>query len=190
MKMAFVKKTNNMWGFSLAESLVAIIILLLVSSIVAAGIPAAVAAYDKAVTGANAQALLSTAVTALRDELGTARDIEVLENKRVQYYSADTMSVSEMYLSSDATRTGEIILKEYIPYEISGETASISASERRLVTPSAATNHLYVTFESISRVPDKDIISITGLKVLQEGHNNPIVSLETLYIHIITGLDS
>ena len=72
-----LRKLNQKAGFTLAETLVTILILLMVSSIVAGGIPAATNAYYKAVDGANAQVLLSTAATALRDELGTARDITV-----------------------------------------------------------------------------------------------------------------
>ena len=66
MTTAF-RKLNQQNGFSLAEMLVAILILLMVSSVVAGGVPAASNAYSKAVDAANAQVLLSTAATALRD---------------------------------------------------------------------------------------------------------------------------
>ena len=190
MKLAFLKKTIDARGFSLAEALVAIIILLLVSSIVAAGIPAAVTAYDKAVTGANAQALLSTAVTTLRDELGTAMDVTIQpEGKGVQYYSADTKSKSEIYLSTDTGRPGEIMLKEYLPFDTQYlDSVTTDSTVRQLVTSSAATNHLYITYESIVQASGADVIRFNGLKVCQEGRADAVLSLGELDIKIITGL--
>ncbi len=71
-KSLFRKLKNNKSGFSIAEALIAVLILLMVSSVVAGGMPVAAKAYRDVVDSANAQILLSTTVTALRDELGTA----------------------------------------------------------------------------------------------------------------------
>lgn len=73
MKQRIVKK--NRGGFTLAETLIAVLILLMVSGIVAAGIPAAKEALTKAVDASHSQLLLSTTMTALRNELGSARSI-------------------------------------------------------------------------------------------------------------------
>ena len=59
-------------GFSLAETMIATLIVLMVSIIVATGAPAAINAYHQAVASSNAQVALSTVATALRDELGAA----------------------------------------------------------------------------------------------------------------------
>ena len=77
------RKLNNKKGFTIAEMLVAILILLMVSSIVATGIPVAREAYEKVVLTSNAEILMSTAISALRNELGTAKDIEA-DGKAVQ----------------------------------------------------------------------------------------------------------
>ena len=68
------KKIRDAHGFTLAETLLAVLILLMVSGIVAAGIPVAKKAYEKVVLAADAQLLLSTTVAELRDEIGTAWD--------------------------------------------------------------------------------------------------------------------
>lgn len=68
--------TRSKMGFSMAETLVALIIILLVSSIVAAGMPAAQKAFLNVKESANAQVLLSTTLTELRNELSTASKIE------------------------------------------------------------------------------------------------------------------
>ena len=58
------RKLNSKKGFTIAEMLVAIIILLMVSSIVASGIPVARDAYEKVVLTSNAEILMSTAISA------------------------------------------------------------------------------------------------------------------------------
>ena len=62
--MTIKKKLKGKSGFTLAETLLAVLILLLVSTIVANGIPVARNVYNNVIIGANAQMLLSTAVTA------------------------------------------------------------------------------------------------------------------------------
>ena len=104
---------------TLAESLVAIIILLLVSTIVMRGVPAAKSAYEKVVVGANARVMLTTAISALRNELSTAQRIENSSDKKsITYYSADRGATSKIYLSSGsgddtAFIANTIMLKEY-----------------------------------------------------------------------------
>ena len=72
MRVIWKKLKKNRKGFSLAETLIAILILLMVSAIIGGAIPAASNAFTKTVDVANAQVVLSTAMTALRDELGMA----------------------------------------------------------------------------------------------------------------------
>ena len=69
----FGKKLKKPQGFSLAETLVALLIILLVASVVAAGMPAAKDAYFKVIESANAQVFLSTTLTTLRNEMTTAK---------------------------------------------------------------------------------------------------------------------
>lgn len=77
MKERMKKKIKNTAGFSLIEMLVTLMILLLVTSVVAVGVPAASRAYNKVVDAANAQVLMSTAMVRLRDEIGTGSDIVI-----------------------------------------------------------------------------------------------------------------
>ena len=130
--MRITKKLKNRSGFSLAETLVAIIILLLVSAIVAEGVPVAQNAYDKVVVAANAKVMLSTAITALRNELATAQRITVKDNV-ITYYSTDRGAMSKIYLyakgssegdtesaaedsTEDTFTDGTVMLQEYADY--------------------------------------------------------------------------
>ena len=110
MKM---RKARHRSGLTLAETLLAVLIMLMVSLIMATGIPAARNAYEKVVLGANAEVLLSTSLTALREELGTARDIEIGTNE-IKYYSAKTNAKARIYLSSEGTDPQTIWVEDYI----------------------------------------------------------------------------
>lgn len=116
------RKLKSTAGFTLAETLLAVLILLLVSVIVARGVPAAKNVYEKVFIGANAQALLSTTISALKDELGTAWDVSTEnitvkgkegEDKTVTaivYFSADTGAKSMLYPDG---KTNKIMIQEY-----------------------------------------------------------------------------
>ena len=101
------RKLKSQKGFTLAEVLITVLILLMVSSVMAGGIPAAANAYTKAVDAANAQALLSTTVNALRSELSNAWDVSSSGNKII-YYSSDTGSQAKIYL-----KNGSIWVTDY-----------------------------------------------------------------------------
>lgn len=77
-----MKLFNKFWhrlkentGFTLAETLMTVLILLMVSSVVAVGVPAAANAYYKVIDAANAQLLLSETVMKLRSELVVATNV-------------------------------------------------------------------------------------------------------------------
>ena len=91
------QKIKNCRGFSLAETLMAILIMLLVASVIAAGIPAAANAYRNAIDGANAQTLLSTTVNALRSELSTAWGVTI-DGNTIFYYSSKTGALTKLYI--------------------------------------------------------------------------------------------
>lgn len=110
-----LKKLNSQAAFTLAETLITVLILLMVSAVVAGGVPAAANAYVKAVDAANAHVLLSTTVNALRSELSTAWNVENLESdetdeKGITYYSSATGSQSKIFISEE----GKLMLQEYI----------------------------------------------------------------------------
>ena len=159
--MKLIRKCKKNTGFSLSETLLATLILLMVSSVVAAGIPAARNAYEKVTIAANAQVLLSTAASTLRDELGTADRIESADFGTVSYLSARTGSISKIYCSED----GVIMLAEYIGFSDAGDGTGSEepGSVRQLVSGKASTADLFVTYEAI-KVTDARI-TVRGLCV-------------------------
>lgn len=176
------KKLKNRGGFTLAETLLAVAILLLVSAIVATGMPAAKNAYEKVVLASNAEVLLSTAASALRDELGTAWNVQERTNGGVTYFSASTGTRTEL------TIDGTIKIKEYakattIDKLLGTNQNSVSAEERELVFLSEDEKKKYALKADYIK-PDTDKVVISNLRV--EHNGTPITEKMTLNIPVFS----
>ena len=189
-----LKKLREQNAFTLAEMLITVLILLMVSGVVAGGVPAAANAYRKAVDAANAYSLLSTTVNALRDELSTAWDVSV-NGTTITYYSSDTGSQSVISVSDNV-----IMLQQYNDWstEFLDNGASAERPDARpLVTDAAKIKgKLKVIYDAVKFDPEKGIITFTGLGVTnnETKSGQPIVKMpdideETgvLQIRVITG---
>ena len=181
------RKLKSTAGFTLAETLLAVLILLLVSVIVARGVPAAKNVYEKVFIGANAQALLSTTISALKDELGTAWDVSTEnitvkgkegEDKTVTaivYFSADTGAKSMLYPDG---KTNKIMIQEYAE---NTEYGGLNTEDTGIGTP-----HSLVSSAVSTANKEDDLIvvyndvAIDGktvkFKNLRVEHNNTVVA--------------
>lgn len=174
------RKLNNQSGFSLAETLLTILILMLVSVIVANGVPVARDAYEKVVIGANAKVLLSTAVSAMRDELATAREIKV-NGTTITYFSADRGAISKLSIEGSPS---EIMLKEYIKKDPLTEALTDNmAKPRYLVPKSAATGDLYVKYGQVEL--KTQYIEIKGLGVYRASKPDAAMASTDLKIRLL-----
>ena len=173
--MKWKKKIKSRAGFSLAEMMLAVLILLLVSIIVATGVPAARNAYYKVVLGSNAQILLSTATNALRGELGTARDILIdddatkTEGGYVTYFSAETGGRSKIYKGTDEKGRSTILLQEYAGAAVFGVSGNQENSGHALVSEAASTDEMYITYDTVSYDKDEGTVTFSKFKVLSTG---------------------
>ena len=182
-----LKKKNNETGFTLAETLMAVLILLLVSSVIAAGIPAAANAYTKAIDAANAHALLSTTVNALRSELCNAWSVKLSDNDSVIYYKSSTGARTKLYLGTDPDdNKSTIMVQDYLRYDSDSEAQKPSEERTRhaLVSDKAKTANLNVVYESISLSLDKDILTFNNVEV-QKKDKTPVVPAVSISIRLL-----
>ena len=172
-------------GFSITETLVAMLIMLMVSSVVVGGIPVAQRAYQKVTEGANAQVLLSTTITELRNEIALASDISVIDSgKALQYQSGANGSARKLYVDDT-----EGIKLQTIPVEtlknipVSG-TQIPTPSPRLLVTDEAASKNLVVKFTGVDTTT-KGIVKLSNLSVTRRNESDPLISLSELDIDLV-----
>ncbi len=182
------KKLHSGKGFTLAETLLAVLILLMVSGIVASGIPSAKSAYEKVVLASNARILLSTTTSALRSELGSAKDVEIVTagtgeqaNSVITYYNTGRNSSSKIYVNNKDDEQPEIMLQRYFSAE--GLSADYAATP--LVSDAAATADLYVTYESVTYDKTTGIIKFTNLAVMRESGTDALATRSELSIRTI-----
>lgn len=184
-------KFKDSRGFSLAEMLMAVLILLLVSGIVATGMPAATNAYNKVILGANAKTMLSTAITALHDELGTAWQVEnSTDHKSLTYFNGSTGAKSIISLGENLV----ITIQDYVSLsdDLIHNSSARQGNAHELVSGASYTPQMYVTFNSIEYA--NGIVTITGLKVCKatdnaelaafayEGENDQMVDAFTIRV--------
>ncbi len=191
MKRAIKKLKSNI-GFTLSETLITMLILVMVAGVVAEGVPSAVQAYGKAVEAANVQMALSTTVNALRNELSTAWSAEC-KNNEVFYISSDTGAKTKIYRDPGKNI---IMVQDFLKFDSDTEHAP-EADPRALVSESAVTKNLLVTFDSVEwskdseGAEDKSVLVFSNLKVVRnDGAANAaspeLASIEKLYIRILT----
>ena len=177
-------KCKDQAGFTFSETLIAVMIMSMVAAITAAGIPTVKNAYDRVVVAANAEVLLSTAVVELRDEIGSAWNVNVKNTSStpqktfVEYFSASTGA--NTIIKTDSTnvngKTVDQIFKiDYAPYLINGIISTDGRKERRypLVSDKASTDDLYITYTNVENV-EQGIIRFTGLKVYTVREGQPV----------------
>jgi len=170
-------RLHNRKGFTLAETLLAVLILLMVSQIVATGIPVAKNAYEKVVLTSNAEVLLSTAVTMLRNELGTAREIKVSDTQtEVTYFNADRANMAKIGLED-----GSVKIHRYYPVDGIG----LDSGAEPLVTKDRATADLYVTFKDVSYDSKNKVVTFTKVSVCRESGTRDLAVRDTLSINVM-----
>ena len=180
------KKLHIDKGFTLAETLLAVLILLMVTAIVATGIPVAKNAYEKVVLASNAEVLLSTTISSLRNELGTAQNVKTQTSESgeeadsvITYYNAARGASSKLFVEE----TDKVImLQRYFSEE--GLSADYDAAP--LVSSKTSTQDLYVTYSSVSYDNDNGIVTFSGLSVNRTSGAEGLASRDNLSIRVIS----
>lgn len=174
-------KLRSNKAFTIAEALVATIIMLLVTTIVVAGIPAAIRAYDNVVLTANAEVLLSTSMSVLKNEIGAAKRISVREDgTTIDYYNEGRGSMSQIYTENN----GKIMLQRYA---VGGDTLGQGYDDARPLVSDEASDKdkgLYVTFESA--VYNDGVVQFKTIAVHKNNGDITSASRDTYSVRVIT----
>lgn len=187
MKKFVIKKRKRLSaGFTLAEVLIALLIILMVTAIVVAGIPAAANALEKSVSASNAQVLLTTTVTKLRSELGSAREVFAVGNgsaeDRICYIDENGVPsrISSGKKEDDGTFTG-IKLTRYKGTDIGSDSDKLS--EMDLLSDKASNENLFVDFRFAGYA--NGIVTLKDVRVHKKNQAGDVIaSLETLNIRV------
>ena len=194
MRMNRNRRKRRKSGFTLSETLIAILILLMVSAIVAGAIPTASNVYIKTVDAANAQLLLSTTITKLRDELSTA--------KRVVSYSASSIEIynehgaRKIVVVEKASSYPEGINSPGVwvyPENTDATSDATYGSPYRLVSQQAATSDMYVSLEftgvsgGVITIGSDQEGSTAKIQVKKENTGNSVLAEQKKFSVRITG---
>lgn len=201
MKMKLRQVPGSRRGFSLAETMVAILIMSFVGLIVTVGMMTALSVYGRIMDRANAELLLSTTLIELRDELDRAEEVVVNSEGTVLRYRNSFTGWRELTNEKgpdddvDGNETGVhtsdgLKIKEYTSYSASGDVTG-KTIWNFLVSDAAATEKLYACcVDSTGNQVDHPTITFSGtpqggyvvngvftvkkLRVYKEGHNTPL----------------
>ena len=165
-----MNKRNNK-GFSLAEMLMAILILLLATGLIAAGIPSAIRTYRKVMDTVDGQIFMSTTMTCLRDELDSARDIEIKDNT-IKYIDANGFSCTMKLITEDDESNDEkgIFIVRKNPFKTGASYVGVNGAYSNeevdipLVSKSAADYRFYAQFSSVTK--SGSTITFANLKTI------------------------
>ncbi len=145
-------------GFTLTETLLALAILVIMAGIVTMGIPVAFDTYAKSVDTSNAQVLLSTTTTSLRDELGMATDVQT-SGGTLYFVSGEGYWAS---ISNDAAPGAGKGLKKHV-YKGADADSLTEETSQNLIPDAAITDTLGISCSSIAYADG--VFTVKDLKV-------------------------
>lgn len=171
------RKLNSKAGFTLAETMIAVLILLMVSAIMAGGIPVAKNAYERVVRESNGELLMSTTISTLRNELGMADNVEIKDGNKTVVYDNETVgATSSIWVNG----SGVIMYQRYADTDM-----SVASDAVPLISTQVTTKDLKVTFDSISYDETNGVITISNLSV-KDSHNREVTGRGTVSIRVIS----
>lgn len=173
------KKANGRYGqggFTLAETLIAILLMSFVGLIVTGGISMGARVYGEITERSNAELLLSTTLMRMRDELDRVEETWTQGN--TTYFRTSTSNWRSL-VTAKGNEKG-VFIKEYKGYnlQIPANPFAADGEIRELVTNAmGGKDGLYATFTNLAYVESDDTDSngyfeVTGLRVEKEKGGN------------------
>lgn len=169
-------------GFTLVETLVALLIVVMLSAVIAMGAPSAIRAYQSTVAKSNAQTVLATMTTALRDELGSATAVMLGNESSVSSYMCGEGYVAKLVGTKDEIdkineKEGQHHrgpVKEVDDGRLGTQPSWSLVPDAQVVSTQ---NDLYVTFDSIEFDESTKSFTVNNLGVYQGEDGNLLASI-------------
>ena len=182
------KSNRKNRGFSLAEVMVAVLILVLLTAVVGAILPLAHNAYTEVVDAGNAEVLSSTTVTELQTRLSLTTEVLTPKEGDTFLIAFKDEDGSKWYRISNDGTNGIVIGQMIV--DLDGEYHQAEGLvSRQLVTNKAATEHLYTTAESISYDESSGLFTVTNLEV-KNFNGKTLASVESYCIRAINSVST
>ena len=172
MKMR--KRCKDRRGFTIGEMMMAVMILVIITGLVAGGLPLAGRVYKQVVDSANAQLLLGSTMTLLRDELETAKSVPATSGTYEIQYTSTSTGYTTIFWTTEKADDGICIA----PYQTDGYAGT--TYNRPLVSRAGANRNLHTEFTSWSYADG--VFTITGLVVKRGDTILAGKETDTLYI--------
>lgn len=189
------KKIRSSRGYTLAETLMAILILLIATAIVVRGIPMAADIQRRTVDTANGQVMLSTAMSLLRDELSVARDVKCVNEdgqlKYIKYVSGSTGCIVVLYPWAAEGDDSTVHMREYLG-RVTDEEAATGLDgnvgddyiDQELVFTSDGSLRLSLGEVTVAD-EDSPLFVIKDLKVYRTGQDEPVSEISEFVIRAV-----
>ena len=175
---ALRRRLKDRRGFTLVEMLMTTLILLMVSAVVAGGVPSAANAYFKIVDASNAQILFSNTVTSLRSELAVATNVETDASGKVKSFTSGGNGWKKEFLNSNEG----IKIKD-----TTTEGGPMGRGEQLLVPKALSgtvrTSALISKYDSITYNKSTGVFSIKNLRV--EKGNQTLAEISELTVRSV-----
>ena len=147
-----VKCRRSRGGFTLAETLVDIVLMSLVGMIVTGGISMGARVYGEITERANAELLLSTTLMRMRDELDRVEEVWTKDKKT--YFRTSFSNWRQLVTSAEGEGDKEkfgVFIQEYGGYDITSAPKDKLGDPWPLVTEAmGGKDELYATFDELT----------------------------------------
>lgn len=174
------KKGRNTGGFTLVEMLVVVLLIGLLGTVTAAGIPAIRQSYRNVKMRANAQTLLSTSISRTTDIFRNA-DLSTTDGNTEEPVFLDgrngvpvkLMTVREIYSTHDIGEAPGIIVEQYVIRDENGDYKADEDNQVMLLTEKTVSDGMK---ESLTYSYNKDKGVFSGKITIYDSSGHKIVS--------------
>lgn len=171
--MAIEKRWKNR-GFTLSETMAAILIMGLAGLIIVGGFSAYIRSWRSITRKANAELFISTLEVRMQEELEYATEVAVNDGKEVAWFADDGTGYATMFVKGENGRLLGISTSAN-----PDNLASVPASD---LVSDGTSDGMYATYENITYDETSHVFTINELTIKRESDNRTLYQLGAVKI--------